>query len=41
MQEETQGDEIILDLCGRSFMGHKFSVSLSFLPWHHVLWVAV
>ena len=31
-QEETQGDETILDLCGRSLMGHKFSGSLSFLP---------
>ena len=40
-QEETQGDETILDLCGRSLMGHKFSGSLSFLPWHHVVGVAV
>lgn len=41
MQEEPQGDEIILGLCDRSFMGHEFSGSLSFLPWHHLGVVAV
>ena len=39
MQEEPQGDEIILGLCDRSFMGHEFSGSLSFLPWHHLVWL--